>query len=208
MTDSSRIAPWLARCPFIAILRGVTPEEVVPVARAVVAAGWCVIEVPLSAPAALASIARLTEALPADILVGAGTVRTIAEVERVAEAGGRLIMMPHADPRVIAHADRLGLVVLPGFFTATEALLAIEAGADALTLFPAETGGPAHLAAVRAVLPPALPVLPVGGIVADSIPAWRAAGASGFAVGRALYRHGDRPEDVARRGELLRAALR
>lgn len=207
MSGESRIAPWLARCPFVAILRGVTPEEVVPVARAVVDAGWCVVEVPLSAPAALASIARLTEALPADILVGAGTVRSVAEVERVAEAGGRLIMMPHADPRVIAHADRLGLVVLPGFFTATEALLALEAGADALTLFPAETGGPAHLAAVRAVLPPSLPVLPVGGIVADSIAAWRAAGAAGFAVGRALFRHGERPEDVARRAEAFRHAL-
>jgi len=101
------------------------------VARAVVEAGWCVVEVPLSAPAALASIARLTEALPADILVGAGTVRTVAEVEKVAEAGGRLIMMPHADPRLIAHADRLGLVVLPGVFTATEAFVALEAGADA-----------------------------------------------------------------------------
>lgn len=207
MTGSSRIAPWLERCPYVAILRGVTPEEVVPVARAVVEVGWCVIEVPLSAPGALASIARLTEALPADILVGAGTVRSSAEVERVAEAGGRLIMMPHADPRVIAHADRLGLVVLPGFFTATEALLALEAGADALTLFPAATGGPAHLAAVRAVLPPSLPVLPVGGIVADSIAAWRAAGAAGFAVGRALFRHGDRPEEVARRAGLFLAAL-
>ncbi len=208
MSDTSRIAPWLARCPFVAILRGVTPEEVVPVAKAVVEAGWCVVEVPLSAPAALASIARLTEALPADILVGAGTVRTIAEVEKVAAAGGRLIMMPHADARVIAHADRLGLVVLPGFFTATEALSALAAGADALTLFPAETGGPAHLAAVRAVLPPSLPVLAVGGIVVESISGWRASGAAGFAVGRALFRPGDRPEEVARRAEAFRQALR
>ncbi len=207
MSDASRIAPWLARCPFVAILRGITPEEVVPVAKAVVEAGWCVVEVPLSAPAAFASIARLTEALPADILVGAGTVRTTAEVERVAEAGGRLIMMPHADARVIAHADRLGLVVLPGFFTATEALSALAAGADALTLFPAETGGPAHLAAVRAVLPSSLPVLPVGGIVVESIAAWRAAGAAGFAVGRALFRPGQRPEEVARRAGAFRQAL-
>lgn len=174
-------------------------------ARAVVEAGWCVVEVPLSAPAALASIARLTEALPADILVGAGTVRTVAEVEKVAEAGGRLIMMPHADPRLIAHADRLGLVVLPGVFTATEAFVALEAGADALSLFPAETGGPAHLAALRAVLPPALPILPVGGIVAGSISPWQSAGASGFAVGRALYRPRDDAEVVRRRAEEFRA---
>lgn len=206
-SSPSRIAPWLARCPFVAILHGVPPAEVVPIARAVVSAGWCVIEVPLSAPAAIASIARLTEALPADVLVGAGTVRTVEDVARVAEAGGRLIMMPHADARVIAHADRLGLVVLPGIFTATEAFAALDAGADALTLFPASTAGPTHLAALRAVLPAEVPVLPVGDITPPAVPSWRSAGAVGFGVGRALYRRGDPPELVARRAADFLAAV-
>jgi 2-dehydro-3-deoxyphosphogalactonate aldolase len=203
----SRISPWLARSPFVAILRGVRPEEVVEIAQAVVDTGWCVIEVPLNSPAPFASIARLSEALAADILVGAGTVRTPAEVDRVAEAGGRLIVMPHADVAVIAHAARRGLMVLPGVFTATEAFAAIDAGADALKLFPAEIGGPALLKALRAVLPKEVPVLPVDGISADTIVAWRAAGAAGFGVGSALYRPGDDAATVGRRARDLVAAL-
>jgi len=203
----SRISPWLARSPFVAILRGVRPEEVVEIAQAVVDTGWCVIEVPLNSPAPFASIARLSEALAADILVGAGTVRTPAEVDRVAEAGGRLIVMPHADVAVIAHAARRGLMVLPGVFTATEAFAAIDAGADALKLFPAEIGGPALLKALRAVLPKEVPILPVGGVSADTIAAWRAAGAAGFGVGSALYRPGDDAATVGRRARDLVAAL-
>ncbi|TQF83727.1 2-dehydro-3-deoxy-6-phosphogalactonate aldolase [Elioraea sp. Yellowstone] len=203
----SRIAPWLARSPFVAILRGVRPEEVVPIAQAVVEAGWCVIEVPLNSPAPFASIARLSEALAADILVGAGTVRTPAEVDRVAEAGGRLIVMPHADVAVIRHAARRGLMALPGVFTATDTFAAIDAGADALKLFPAEIGGPALLKALRAVLPQDLPVLPVGGVAPDTVAAWRAAGAAGFGVGSALYRPGDDAAMVGRRARAFVAAL-
>lgn len=203
----SRIGPWLARSPFVAILRGVRPEEVVPVAQAVVEAGWCVIEVPLNSPAPFASIARLSEALAADILVGAGTVRTPAEVDRVAEAGGRLIVMPHADGALIAHAARRGLMVLPGVHTATEAFAAIDAGADALKLFPAEIGGPLLLKALRAVLPKQVPVLPVGGVAPDTVAAWRAAGAAGFGVGSALYRPGDDAATVGQRARAFVAAL-
>jgi 2-dehydro-3-deoxyphosphogalactonate aldolase len=203
----NRIASWLARSPFVAILRGVRPEEVVPIAQAVVDAGWCVIEVPLNSPAPFASIARLSEALAADILVGAGTVRTPDEVDRVAESGGRLIVMPHADTAVIAHAVRRGLIVLPGAYTATEAFAAIDAGADALKLFPAEIGGPALLKALRAVLPKDLPVLPVGGVSPDTVPAWRAAGAAGFGVGSALYRPGDDAATVGARARTFVAAL-
>ncbi|WP_439578118.1 2-dehydro-3-deoxy-6-phosphogalactonate aldolase [Elioraea sp.] len=203
----SRITPWLARSPFVAILRGVRPEEVVPIAQAVVDAGWCVIEVPLNSPAPFASIARLSEALAADILVGAGTVRTPAEVDRVAEAGGRLIVMPHADVTVITHAARRGLMGLPGVYTATEAFAAIDAGADALKLFPAEIGGPALLKALRAVLPKELPVLPVGGVAPDTVAAWRAAGAAGFGVGSALYRPGDDAATVGERARTFVAAL-
>lgn len=203
----SRLLPWLARSPFVAILRGVRPEEVVPIAQAVTEAGWRVIEVPLNSPAPFASIARLSEALAADILVGAGTVRTPDEVDRVAEAGGRLIVMPHADTMVIAHAVRRGLMVLPGVYTATEAFAAIEAGADALKLFPAEIGGPALLKALRAVLPKDLPVLPVGGVSPDTVAAWRAAGAAGFGVGSALYRPGDDAATVGARARDFVAAL-
>jgi 2-dehydro-3-deoxyphosphogalactonate aldolase len=203
----SRITPWLARSPFIAILRGVRPEEVVPIAQAVVDAGWCVIEVPLNSPAPFASIARLSEALAADILVGAGTVRTPAEVDRVAEAGGRLIVMPHADVAVVMHAARRGLMALPGVYTATEAFAAIDAGADALKLFPAEIGGPALLKALRAVLPKELPVLPVGGVAPDTVAAWREAGAAGFGVGSALYRPGDDAATVGERARTFVAAL-
>ncbi|GIX11031.1 2-dehydro-3-deoxy-6-phosphogalactonate aldolase [Elioraea sp.] len=203
----SRIVPWLARSPFVAILRGVRPEEVVPIAQAVVEAGWCVIEVPLNSPAPFASIARLSEALAADILVGAGTVRTPAEVDRVAEAGGRLIVMPHADVAVIRHAARRGLMALPGVFTATEAFAAIDAGADALKLFPAEIGGPALLKALRAVLPQEMPVLPVGGVSPETVAAWRAAGAAGFGIGSALYRPGDDAATVGERARAFVAAL-
>lgn len=203
----SRIGPWLARSPFVAILRGVRPEEVVPIAQAVVEAGWCVIEVPLNSPAPFASIARLSEALAADILVGAGTVRTPEDVERVAEAGGRLIVMPHADVAVITHAARRGLMTLPGVYTATEAFAAIDAGADALKLFPAEIGGPALLKALRAVLPKQVPVLPVGGVSAETVAAWRAAGAAGFGLGGALYRPGDDAATVGQRARAFVAAL-
>lgn len=203
----SRIAPWLARSPFVAILRGVRPDAVVPIAQAVAEAGWCVIEVPLNSPAPFASIARLSEALAADVLVGAGTVRTPEEVDGVAEAGGRLIVMPHADTAVIAHAVRRGLMVLPGVYTATEAFAAIDAGADALKLFPAEIGGLALLKALRAVLPKELPVLPVGGVAPDTVAAWRAAGAAGFGVGSALYRPGDDAATVGERARAFVAAL-
>jgi 2-dehydro-3-deoxyphosphogalactonate aldolase len=202
-----RITPWLARSPFVAILRGVRPDEVVPIAQAVVDAGWCVIEVPLNSPAPLVSIARLSEALAADILVGAGTVRTPAEVDRVAEAGGRLIVMPHADVAVIRHAARRGLMALPGVYTATEAFAAIDAGADALKLFPAEIGGTALLKALRAVLPQEMPVLPVGGVAPDTVAAWRDAGAAGFGVGSALYRPGDDAATVGERARAFVAAL-
>lgn len=203
----SRLAPWLARSPFVAILRGVRAHEVVPIAETVIEAGWCVIEVPLNSPDPFASIARLSRSLASDILVGAGTVRRTEEVDRVAEAGGRLIVMPHADTTVIAHAVRRGLIVLPGVYTATEAFAAIDAGADALKLFPAEIGGPALLKALCAVLPKDLSVLPVGGVSPDTVAAWRAAGAAGFGVGGALYRPGDDAATVGARARAFVAAL-
>jgi 2-dehydro-3-deoxyphosphogalactonate aldolase len=203
----SRLAPWLARCPVVAILRGLAPGEAVAIGEALVAAGIGIIEVPLNSPEPYASIATLAGRFGSSVLVGAGTVLSAEDAARVVAAGGRLVVMPHADAAVIGAARAAGALVLPGCFTATEAFAAIAAGADALKLFPGEIGGPALLRALKAVLPPAMPVLPVGGVTVESIPAWRAAGAAGFGVGSALYRPGDTPDAVAARARSFVAAL-
>ena len=203
----NRLGPWLGRCPLVAILRGITPAEAVPVGEALVAAGFRMIEVPLNSPEPLASIAALAARFGEHVLVGAGTVTDPGDAGRVAEAGGRLVVMPHADARVIAAARRAGAVVLPGCHTATEAFAALAAGADGLKLFPAEIGGPPLLKALKAVLPARVPVLPVGGVTPETIEAWRAAGAAGFGIGSALYRPGDQPGAVAAKARAFLAAL-
>lgn len=176
--------------PLVAILRGITPAEVEALGTALVDAGFSVIEVPLNSPLPLDSIARLARALGTRALVGAGTVLRLADVAAVEAAGGRLIVMPHADTAIIAEAARRGLAVAPGVATPTEAFAALAAGAGLLKLFPAETLGPATLKAWRAVLPPGTRVLPVGGITPETMAPWRAAGAFGFGLGTALYRPG------------------
>ncbi|WP_291299142.1 2-dehydro-3-deoxy-6-phosphogalactonate aldolase [Elioraea sp.] len=203
----SRLGPWLARCPIVAILRGITPADAVPVGEALVSAGIAIIEVPLNSPDPLASISALAARFGEAVLVGAGTVLTPADAASVVGAGGRIVVMPHADAAVIAAARAARALVLPGCYTATEAFGAIAAGADGLKLFPAEIGGPALLRALKAVLPPAVPVLPVGGVSPESIAAWRAAGAAGFGVGSALYKPGDSPASVATRAKAFVAAL-
>ena len=185
--------------PLVAILRGVTPNEVEPIALALYAEGFRLIEVPMNSPDALASIAKLAACLPADALLGAGTVLSVDVVTQVREAGGRLIVMPHADVAVIRAAKQQGMVCVPGAATPTEALVAAHAGADALKLFPAELVTPSVLKAMRAVLPPALRLLPVGGITPDSMAAYRKAGAAGFGLGSALYAPGMSAAEVARR---------
>ena len=201
------LTDWLARCPLVAILRGITPEEAVPVGEALVGAGIAVLEVPLNSPEPVESIARLASALRGRALVGAGTVMTEAEVAQVAAAGGALLVTPHADPALVRAAKARGMLACPGFFTPAEAFALLRAGADALKLFPAEAASPAVLRALRAVLPPGTAVLPVGGMDAASIPGWRDAGAAGFGIGSALYRPGDTPEAVAGRARALLAAL-
>ncbi|MBY0331643.1 MAG: 2-dehydro-3-deoxy-6-phosphogalactonate aldolase [Acetobacteraceae bacterium] len=201
------LTDWLARCPLVAILRGITPEEAVPVGEALVGAGIAVLEVPLNSPGPMESIARLALALRGRALVGAGTVTTEAEVAQVAAAGGALLVTPHADPALVRAAKARGMLACPGFFTPAEAFALLQAGADALKLFPAEAASPAVLRALRAVLPPGTAVLPVGGMDAASIPGWRDAGAAGFGIGSALYRPGDAPEAVAGKARALLAAL-
>lgn len=179
------------RCPLIAILRGVTPDAVVAVGEALIDAGFTLIEVPLNSPDPLDSVARLADAAQGRAMIGAGTVLREADVVAVADAGGTMIISPNANPRVIAASAERGLVSLPGIATPTEAFAALDAGATALKLFPAEASSPAVLKAMRAVLPKDMRVLPVGGIAPDTMASWVAAGAAGFGLGSALYRPGD-----------------
>ncbi|MCZ8093494.1 MAG: 2-dehydro-3-deoxy-6-phosphogalactonate aldolase [Acidovorax sp.] len=188
----------LQQCGLIAILRGVQPHEVVAIGHALYDAGFRTIEVPLNSPEPLASIRALRDALPADCLVGAGTVLTPQACADVAAAGGQVIVMPHSDPTVIRAAKAAGMACAPGVATLTEAFAALAAGADVLKLFPAEALAPAVLKAWRAVLRPPVALLPVGGITPDNLAPYAAAGASGFGLGSALYRPGDSAEQVAR----------
>jgi 2-dehydro-3-deoxyphosphogalactonate aldolase len=199
---------WLQRCPLIAILRGVRPDEVEAIGDALEAAGIAIIEVPLNSPDPLASIARLAARFGARLLIGAGTVMTPAQVADIAAAGGRLIVTPHADAAVVREAKARGLVSCPGFFTPTEAFAMLAAGADALKLFPAEAATPAVLRSLRAVLPSGTRVLPVGGIDATNMRPWLDAGAAGFGIGSSIYRAGDSAETVAAKAARLLAALR
>jgi 2-dehydro-3-deoxyphosphogalactonate aldolase len=201
--SGTSLTGFLARCDLVAILRGIRPEEALPITAALEALGFAIVEVPLNSPDPLASIAALAKAFSDRLLIGAGTVMTEAEVAAVAAAGGRLIVTPHADPIVVRAAKRHGLWAVPGFFTPAEAFAMLAAGADALKLFPAEGAGPSMLRAMRAVLPAGTMVLPVGGIDETNMAVWRAAGAAGFGIGSAIYKPGDTPQIVSRKGRLL-----
>lgn len=198
----------LSECGLIAILRGLRPEEAVAIGRALYDAGFRIIEVPLNSPDPLASIRALRDALPADALVGAGTVTSAQACADVAAAGGQIVVMPHSDPAVIRAAKAAGMACAPGVATLTEAYAALAAGADILKLFPAEALSPAVLKAWRAVLKPPVALVPVGGITPESIAPYAAAGASGFGLGSALYRPGDSAADVARHAAAFMQAWR
>jgi 2-dehydro-3-deoxyphosphogalactonate aldolase len=202
------LAGWLERCPFVAILRGLPPEDAVPVGEALVEAGITVIEVPLNSPRPMESIGRLAARFgDGAALIGAGTVMTEAQVGEVAAAGGKLLVTPHADPALVRTAKARGMLAAPGFFTPAEAFSLLAAGADALKLFPAEAASPAVVKALLAVLPPGTALLPVGGMSAETIGPWRRAGAAGFGIGGSLYKPGDGPDAVGSRARALRAAL-
>ncbi len=186
----SAIDPYLSPLPFCAVLRGITPEEIEPVCGVLAEAGFRILEVPLNSPRPFESIGILARRFGAQCLVGAGTVLDPADVARVADAGGRLVVMPHCDLRVIAESRRLGLVCMPGVATPTEAFAALGAGADALKMFPAEALPPAALKAWRAVLPRGTRVLAVGGMRPDALRAYWDAGADGFGTGSNLYKPG------------------
>lgn len=189
----------LQQLPLVAILRGVKPEEVEDIADALYAEGFRVIEVPLNSPNATDSIARLARRMPADTVVGAGTVLSVQAVADVQAAGGKVIVMPHADVEVIRAAKARGMFCVPGAATPTEAFAAIHAGADAVKLFPAELVTPTLVKAMRAVLPKELRLLPVGGITPDNMGPYVKAGAAGFGLGSALYSPGLSAAEVGQR---------
>ena len=197
----------LLECPVVAIVRGVRPEEVLDHAEALYDAGVRGIEVPLNSPDPLKSVRLLADAFGARMVVGAGTVLTPAQVEAVAEAGGRIIVSPNTAPPVIARAIALGLDPAPGFATATEAFAAIASGARHLKLFPAATYGPGHLRQLKAVLPPDVVVWAVGGVGPANIAEWWAAGARAFGLGGELYRAGQSIAESASKARRVMAAV-
>ncbi len=197
----------LEHMPLIAILRGITPDEAGATGATLIEAGFAVIEVPLNSPSPFASIEKLAAAFGRSALIGAGTVLRPEDVDAVHNAGGRLIVMPHADAAVVRRARELGLTSIPGFATPTEAFNVIAAGADALKLFPAEASSPAVLKALRAILPRDMPLIPVGGIDERSFEAWLLAGAAAFGIGSALYTPGMPVGDLRQRAKRLVAAI-
>jgi 2-dehydro-3-deoxyphosphogalactonate aldolase len=190
------LLPYLDPLPLIAVLRGITPEEVPAISGALIAEGFRVLEVPLNSPRPLESIRLLAKACGDQCLVGAGTVLAVADVARVRDAGGKVVVMPHADTAVIREAKALGLVCVPGVATPTEAFAALAAGADGLKMFPAEALPPGALKAWRAVLPRDALVFAVGGIRPDNMAPYWTAGATGFGTGSNLYAPGARAENV------------
>lgn len=189
----------LGRMPIIAILRGIRPDEVVPAGRALIAAGIEIIEVPLNSPDPLESIRRLKIDLGQRGVIGAGTVMTRWQVGEVRTAGGEFIVMPHSDPEVVRAAKATRLPCAPGVATPTEGFAALAHGADALKLFPGEVITPAAVRAWRAVFPPSIMLLPVGGVTTENVGEYVAAGADGVGLGSALYRPGYTADEIGAR---------
>ena len=196
----------LSHCPLIAILRGVKPDEALDIAQVLFDTGFRVIEVPLNSPEPLLSIEVLASQFGGNALIGAGTVMTPDDVIEVRDAGGELIVMPHSDVEVIEEAKAEGLVCLPGVATPMEGFTALTNGADGLKMFPGEAMPPKVVKAWRAVFPPAIKLMPVGGVSVENIPDYVAAGASGFGIGSSLYAPGRSLSDIRARAEALVAA--
>ena len=197
MPHAGLIAAFEA-CPLIAIMRGITPADAADHGQALYEAGFRIVEVPLNSPQPFDSIAAIRNTLPADAIVGAGTVLHPSYVDSVKAAGGELIVMPHSDGDVVRAAKAQGLACAPGVATPNEAFLALKNGADVLKMFPAEQLGPAVTKAWRAVIAKEVPLVPVGGIAPDNMGPFLTAGANGFGLGSALYKPGQSAEVTAR----------
>jgi 2-dehydro-3-deoxyphosphogalactonate aldolase len=207
MTAVADFKRYFAERPLVAIIRGITPTDAEATARAIFEAGIRIIEVPLNSPQPFESIRIIADALADQALIGAGTVLTTADVKRVHEAGGRLIVAPNTNADVIRATVAAGMVSSPGYFTPSEAFTAIEAGAHALKLFPAEAASPAVVKAQKAVLPKDIPLIVVGGVNADNIGRWLDCGADGFGLGSGLYKPGQSAEDTRQKAETFAAAV-
>lgn len=194
--------------PLVAILRGLTPGEARAVGAALFDAGFRLLEVPLNRPGALEAIRELVAIAPPDAIVGGGTMLSVAHVDAVYEAGGRLFVSPNCDPKVIAHAKERGMLCAPGVATPTEAFAALDAGADVLKLFPAEMIGYAGLKAIGTVLPAGTALWPVGGVAPEQLAAWIGAGATGAGIGGQLYSPGVNLATLAQRAAAFAAAWR
>jgi 2-dehydro-3-deoxyphosphogalactonate aldolase len=198
---------WLERCPVIAILRGIRPEEAESIGTALERAGISIVEVPLNSPDPFDSISILSRSFGSRMLIGAGTLTNPKQVAEVAAAGGQLIVTPHANVEVVRAAKALGLFAVPGFFNPTEAFTLLDAGADAIKLFPSEVLGIPMLKALLAVLPKNALVIPVGGIQASNIASWMTAGAQGVGAGSSIYRQGDDAATVEAKATALVKAV-
>lgn len=198
----------LRACPIVAIIRGVTPAEVLDHAEALYAAGIRVIEVPLNSPEPIESIRKLSEAYDGRLVSGGGTMLTVRDVEAVRGAGGEVAVSPNTDLEVIGRAVELGMTPMPGVGTATEAFAAYKAGARRLKLFPASSFGAGHVKALMAVLPTDATLLAVGGVGPANMAEWWAAGCRGFGLGGELYRPGQSPDDTAKKADAAMRAAR
>lgn len=206
MTAVDRFNSFLAECPLVAIIRGVTPSEVEEIGQALYDAGIRIIEVPLNSPQPFDSIKRLADMMGGRALIGAGTVLNPDDVAKVRDAGGQLIVSPNVHVPVIEASIAAGLVSTPGYFTPSEAFDALRAGANGLKLFPAECASPAVVKAQRAVLPK-VPLLVVGGVRPDNMQAYLEAGATGFGLGSGLYRPGQSGVEVTQQARSYVAAV-
>ena len=201
------LAEWLRVCPVIAILRGIKPEEAEPVCAVLESEEIAIVEVPLNSPNALESVAILSRAFGDRMLIGAGTVTKALQVAEVSARGGQFIVTPNANTAVVRTSKEAGLSVAPGFFTPTEAFELLDAGADAIKLFPSEVVGISMLKALRAVLPTSADTIPVGGIDAGNIAEWMATSAVGVGVGTSIYRPGDGVTEARHKTRALMAAI-
>lgn len=199
---------FLKESPLIAILRGITPAEVIEISEALVEKNFKIIEIPLNSPDPIESIEMLVSHFKDEVIIGAGTVTDLTSIKLIVEAGARLSVMPNGSIRIVKAAKASGLITIPGVFTPTEAFAMIESGADALKLFPAEGAPPMVLKAMKAVLPTAIPILPVGGITPDKMAEYQKAGANGFGLGSALYKPGMTVDEVAQNADAFNEGLK